>query len=101
MLARAPVELALEREADRVGGDKLDGRSPELVVGAALASVVPEQPRGAEDTVEGPDDERGPEVVAEAVDGRSASLLAGCDTWATHLTSRAWRYPPMMKMLQE
>ena len=63
MLPRKPVHLPTEGHADGVGGDKLNNRRPMLMCRTTLASVVPDEPRGTQDSVKRPDDQGGPEVV--------------------------------------
>ena len=70
MLAGTPVHLATECHADCVGGNKLNGCRTVLVPRATPAPVVPDKTCGAQDAVERPDDQSGPEVVAVAVEER-------------------------------
>ena len=66
VLAGAPVHLAAERHADRVGRDELDDRGAVLVVYAAVGSIVPDYACSAQDTIERPDDQCRPEVATIA-----------------------------------
>ncbi len=66
VLPREPVHFPTEGHTDGVRRDELNNRRAMLVGRAALAPVVPDEARGAQDAVECPDDQGGPEVVPEA-----------------------------------
>lgn len=107
MLTRAPGHLASKGEPDRVGRNELNERRAVRMVRAAPSAVVPYETRGPKDAIERPYNECRPEVVSKpepAGAGRDQKMVSrrylglGWEA-VTHSTSRAWKYPQMMKIL--
>ncbi len=66
VLPRDPVHFPAKGHTDGVRRDELNSRRAMFVGCPTLAPVIPDEARGAQDAVECPNDQGGPEVVPEA-----------------------------------
>ena len=87
VLARTPVHLAAECHTHCVGRDQLDGRGAVVTVFATASSIIPYKACSAQNAIERPDDQCGPEVVAVAVIADVASAPDLCYKVVEELTS--------------